>query len=75
MNIKSAASVLLAGAILWLIVDIYWLIERFSGGAWEYYKKRPLKLVISSFSVFVPVTVIIFAAAIMNNRSNNRWNS
>lgn len=74
MNTKSAASVLLAGAIIWLIVDAFWMVERFSGGAWEYYKKHPLKLVISCLSIFTPVTVIVFAAAMMNDRSNDKWN-
>lgn len=65
MNVRTAATVLLAGAIIWLIVDGYWMIERLSGGAWNFYKKHPFKLIVSNISIFVPITLIIFSAIMM----------
>lgn len=70
MNVKTAAGVLLAGSILWLLQNIYWMIESFSGEAWKYYyKEKPIRLIMTNALVLVPITMIIFAVALMNRRS------
>ena len=56
-------------SIFWILSDIYWSIQRFTGSSWDYYKEKPADLIISTLMIIVPISLLIFSIALINNKS------
>lgn len=70
MKNKNAAILLMISSIFWILSDIYWSIQRFTGSSWEYYKEKPAGLIISTLMIIVPISLLIFSIALINNKSD-----
>ena len=70
MKNKNAAILLMISSIFWILSDIYWSIQRFTGLSWEYYKEKPADLIISILIIIVPISLLIFSIALINNKSD-----
>lgn len=70
MKNKNAAILLMISSIFWILSDIYWSIQRFTGSSWEYYKEEPADLIISTLMIIVPISLLIFSIALINNKSD-----
>ncbi len=69
MKNKNAAILLMISSIFWILADIYWSIQRFTGSNWDYYKEKPADFIISILIIIVPISLLIFSIALINNKS------
>ena len=67
MKTKDAAIVLLIGSIIWLVVEGFWAIERFTD-SWNYFKNEPAKLIFATAMLIVPLCLLIFSITLLNDR-------
>ena len=65
MKNKNAAILLMIISIFWILSDIYRSIQRF-----DYYKEKPADLIISTLMIIVPISLLIFSIALINNKSD-----
>ena len=69
MKTKNAATFLMISSIIWILSDLYWTVQRFTGASWDYYKEEPADLIISTLMIIVPISLLILSIALMNNKS------
>ena len=67
MKTKNVASLLMVSSIIWIISDLYWIIQRFSGSSWDYYRGRPVDLILTILMLIVPISLLLFALAFRKN--------
>jgi len=70
MKTKNAAIFLMISSIFWLLSDLYWTVQRFTGSNWHYYKEKPVDLIISTLMMIVPISLLILSIALMNNKTD-----
>jgi len=70
MKTKNAAIFLMISSIFWLLTDLYWTVQRFTGSSWDYYKEKPVDLIISTLMMIVPISLLILSIALMNRKSD-----
>lgn len=69
MKNKNAAIFLMVASIFWTLSEIYWMVVRFTGSAWEYYRDKPLEVCINALMVIVPVSLLVFSISLINNKT------
>ena len=69
MKTKNAAIFLMISSIIWILSDLYWTVQRFTGDNWYYYKEKPVDLIISTLLIIGPISLLILSIALMNNKS------
>jgi len=67
MKVKYAAILLVLSCILWLLSDMYWIIQSIMEG---WYK--PIGLVFSILTMSVPIALIALAIALIMERNENQ---
>jgi len=67
MKVKYAAILLVLSCILWLLSDMYWIIQSIMEG---WYK--PIGLVFSILTMSVPLALIALAIALIMERNENQ---
>lgn len=67
MKVKYAAILLVLSCILWLLSDMYWIIQSIMEG---WYK--PIGLVFSILTMSVPIALIAVAIALIMERNENQ---
>jgi hypothetical protein len=68
MKTKNAAIFLAVASAIWILTDIYWTINRFTGSGWRYYRQNPLDLILSTIAIVIPIALLLFALSFINNK-------
>lgn len=74
MRYKPAAIFLMISSIFWIISELYWIIQRFINLEHNYFSNRPLALFFTTFIIIVPISLLVFSIALLNNRSESVLN-
>ena len=70
MKTKNAAIFLMISSIIWILSDLYWTVQRFTGDSWDYYRyEKPVDLIISTVTIIIPISLLILSIALMNNKT------
>ncbi len=69
MKTKNAAIFLMISSIIWILSDLYWTVQRFTGGNWYLYKAKPVDLIISTVIIIVPISLLVLSIALINNKT------
>ena len=69
MKTKNAAIFLMISSIIWILSDLYYTFQRFTGASWDYYSENPVDLIISIVKIIIPISLLILSIALMNNKT------
>jgi hypothetical protein len=69
MKIKNAAVILMIASIYWILADVYWTIDRFTGPKLEYFKDNVLSYILQTMIIIVPVSLLFVSVALMKNKT------
>ena len=67
MKIKNAAVFLMIGSIYWILLRLYYIIDSFSETRLEYTKEHLINWGFDSFSIILPISLLVLSFALMNN--------
>ena len=70
MKIKNAAVFLMIGSIYVILIRVYYIIDAFSETRLEYTKENLIKWGFDSFSIILPISLLVLSIALMNNKSD-----
>ena len=69
MKIKSAALILMIASSIWLIDQLYYAYQRFWGTAANYYKDKPVDMVMSTLIITMPIAFLLFSYAVYTKKT------
>ena len=70
MKIKNAAVFLMIGSIYVILIRVYYIIDAFSETSLEYTKENLITWGFDSFSIILPISLLVLSIALMNNKSD-----
>jgi cytochrome bd-type quinol oxidase subunit 2 len=70
MKIKNAAVFLMIGSIYGILIRVYYIIDAFSETRLEYTKENLIKWGFDSFSIILPISLLVLSIALMNNKTD-----
>ena len=70
MKIKNAAVFLMIGSIYVILIRVYYIIDAFSETSLEYTKENLITWGCDSFSIILPISLLVLSIALMNNKSD-----
>jgi len=69
MKIKNAAIFLMIGSIYGILIRVYYIINAFSETSLEYTKEHLIKWGFDSFSIILPISLLVLSIALINNKT------
>ena len=70
MKIKNAAVFLMIGSIYVILIRVYYIIDDFSETRLEYTKENLINWGFDSFSIILPISLLVLSIALMNNKTD-----
>ena len=71
MHIRSAAIFLTIASCFWIVMEVYWIIVRFTGTSWSYYRNNIIDGILPSLMIVVPLALLFFCLAVLRNLRNS----
>lgn len=68
MKLRTAATFLIVASAVWILADIFWMVQRLTR-SWDFYKDNIFDLILSFIMLIVPVALLMVGIALAQKKT------